>query len=61
MGVTLNLSFSAGIAEAQSGDRREDVLSRADKALYAAKQVGRSRVEIWRPARSVCQTLSLLA
>ncbi|WP_244816025.1 GGDEF domain-containing protein [Caballeronia sp. Lep1P3] len=49
-GITLKLSFSAGLAEARCGDRQEDVLSRADKALYAAKQAGRRRVEIFRPS-----------
>ncbi|MDR5809818.1 GGDEF domain-containing protein [Caballeronia sp. LZ019] len=49
-GATLKLSFSAGLAEARSGDWREDVLSQADKALYAAKQAGRGRIEIFQPS-----------
>jgi diguanylate cyclase (GGDEF)-like protein len=48
--VTINLSFSAGLALAEPGDRREDVLARADKALYAAKQAGRHRIEVFQPS-----------
>jgi len=54
-GVRVTLSFSAGLAEATSEDRRDQVLSQADKALYAAKQAGRRRVEIFqRSARDLC-------
>lgn len=39
-GVTL----SAGVSSCQPGDRVEDVVARADAALYRAKQEGRNRV-----------------
>jgi diguanylate cyclase (GGDEF)-like protein len=45
--VRITLTFSAGIAQAEPGDSRDDLLARADKALYKAKQNGRSRVEIF--------------
>lgn len=40
------LSVSVGIARYRSGERVDDVLSRADHALYAAKRAGRDRVHI---------------
>ena len=39
-----NISLSVGIAEATAGDRLEDLLHRADVALYQAKREGRNRV-----------------
>ncbi|SAK86919.1 diguanylate cyclase [Caballeronia glebae] len=44
--VTISLSFSAGIAESDAGESRNDLLARADRALYLAKSCGRSRVQI---------------
>ena len=40
---TLTCSF--GISESQKGDRIEDIVGRADKALYAAKEEGRNQVK----------------
>ncbi|MER9225097.1 GGDEF domain-containing protein [Mesorhizobium sp. M0664] len=39
-------SFSAGIAPAQRGDTIDDVLARADTALYSAKMAGRNRIHL---------------
>ncbi|WP_250502275.1 GGDEF domain-containing protein [Caballeronia sp. AZ7_KS35] len=44
--VSIDVTFSAGVARAAYGETREDLLARADRALYAAKQRGRNRVEI---------------
>jgi diguanylate cyclase (GGDEF)-like protein len=44
--VSINLSFSAGVAEASPGESRTDLLARADSALYAAKRLGRGRIEV---------------
>lgn len=42
----LRVTVSIGVAQSQrSGDTHEDVLARADAALYRAKQRGRDRVE----------------
>jgi diguanylate cyclase len=40
------VTFSAGIAAYRSGERPEDLLDRADKALYRAKNAGRNRIEV---------------
>lgn len=43
------ISFSAGVAMLDDGEDGEDLLRRADRALYRAKHNGRNRVEIDRP------------
>ncbi|MCK1405106.1 GGDEF domain-containing protein [Bradyrhizobium sp. 76] len=40
----LQVTFSAGLAQVGSNDAAEDILSRADAALYKAKDAGRNRV-----------------
>jgi len=40
------ITFSAGIAQVDSVDDARDALSRADQALYEAKNAGRNRIEI---------------
>ena len=40
---TLELSFSAGVAQIESNEAAEQLLLRADLALYQAKQQGRQR------------------
>jgi len=39
-------TFSAGVAQWQRGETPDDLLERADTALYAAKHAGRDRVEV---------------
>ncbi|MGM0629172.1 MAG: GGDEF domain-containing protein [Patescibacteria group bacterium] len=40
----LNVTVSMGISVSAKGDSPEDVLDRADKALYRAKEAGRDRI-----------------
>ncbi|HAP44011.1 MAG: hypothetical protein A2087_06785 [Spirochaetes bacterium GWD1_61_31] len=42
----LRISASAGVTVSQSGDGPDDILRRADEALYRAKANGRDRIEI---------------
>jgi diguanylate cyclase (GGDEF)-like protein len=44
-------TFSAGIAQYQSGESAEVVVQRADQAMYTAKHKGRNRIEQARPLR----------
>ena len=44
------ITVSCGVAELRPGDREEDLIKRADDALYAAKRQGRNRVEADSPA-----------
>lgn len=39
------ISLSIGVAQYRPGERINDLISRADSALYQAKQLGRNRVE----------------
>lgn len=38
------ITFSAGVAQLAAGESRDDVIARADHAMYAAKQSGKNRV-----------------
>jgi len=38
------ITFSAGVAERHAGESQDDVIARADRALYKAKAAGRNRV-----------------
>jgi diguanylate cyclase len=38
------ITFSAGVAERAFGENQEELIARADRALYHAKQAGKNRV-----------------
>jgi len=40
------VTISLGVAERRPGESRDDLIRRADAALYAAKDAGRNRVEL---------------
>lgn len=45
-GLVLLLRISVGVAQWRAGESMQDLISRADIALYGAKQRGRNRVEV---------------
>ncbi len=45
-GTEVRVTASVGLAELRPGEDREAALSRADRALYQAKELGRNRVQI---------------
>ncbi|BAV96084.1 sensor domain-containing diguanylate cyclase [Lysobacter enzymogenes] len=49
-GQPLNLSLSMGVAELRAGESYEQLLERADAALYASKAGGRDRVTVQQAA-----------
>ena len=53
-----SVTVSIGVAEYSSGDSLESVLSRADKALYAAKRAGRNRVRLGVPDEAAGSEMS---
>ena len=47
-GRRIPVTFSAGVAVRQLGEAREDLIRRADRAMYQAKRGGRDRVQATR-------------
>ncbi|MCU1280674.1 MAG: hypothetical protein JWM53_4220 [bacterium] len=45
-GAVLRITISAGVAERRAGESRDQLIARADEALYVAKHSGRNRVEL---------------
>ncbi len=47
--IPAEISVSIGVALASDGGGSEDLVVRADEALYMAKREGRDRVVLWAP------------
>jgi diguanylate cyclase (GGDEF)-like protein len=45
-GRCIGITVSVGVAERRPGEGRGALIARADEALYAAKHLGRNRVEL---------------
>lgn len=64
MGQNLKMTVSVGVAELKTKENADDLIRRADEALYAAKRNGRNCIQISEPALpdvadSVATNLSL--
>ncbi|MFW7267665.1 GGDEF domain-containing protein [Gluconacetobacter sp. Hr-1-5] len=46
-GMTISLTISGGIATFRGGTKISTLIEQADRALYAAKEAGRNRIEIY--------------
>jgi len=51
--VTNNRTCSVGLATRQPGESAENVIARADQALYQAKAHGRDRVDVSTPPEAL--------
>jgi diguanylate cyclase (GGDEF)-like protein len=49
--IRVSFTYSGGLTEVAKGDRPEDVISRADAALYDAKWRGKNRLAVRRASR----------
>ena len=47
--IALNVTISIGLSAIDKSQTISDVVKRADRALYWAKERGRNKVEMWRP------------
>lgn len=52
-GVDVKVTVSLGVAQWKEGETLETVISRADQALYRAKNEGRNRVRQWEKVKEV--------
>lgn len=52
--IELNTSLSFGVATyPDHGDSTEEIIIRADIALYISKKTGRNRVTLWNPEHQI--------
>ena len=48
-GNEIYVAASVGVAPSAQGDNAEELIERADQAMYRAKQLGRGRIEVYHP------------
>ncbi|PPC75736.1 GGDEF domain-containing protein, partial [Pokkaliibacter plantistimulans] len=53
-----NQTASLGVTAYQRGDSGNDLIRRADAALYQAKEAGRNRVQLHTPAKQTSRVTS---
>ncbi len=52
-GTKTKVTVSLGVAQWQEGESLDDVIARADQALYRAKNEGRNQVRQWEKSKEL--------
>ena len=58
-GDVIKVTISVGVASAHAPYDRKELISEADQALYRAKETGRNKVVLFKPAHIESSTLNI--
>ena len=60
-GTRVEVTISIGVSVVRPGDDAEELIRRADKALYESKHAGRNRVTLWTPEEAAVEPAAAVA